>query len=45
LNAQEKEIKEEIGIWVNQDAAINGEIENICTIQGIGNNGKVAFMT
>lgn len=36
LNAQEKEIKEEIGIWVNQDAAIKQEIENICTIPGIG---------
>jgi transposase len=36
LSGQEKEIKEEIENWVNKDSALKQEIENICTIPGIG---------
>lgn len=36
LSGQEKEIKEEIKKWVNMDLVLKQEIENICTIPGIG---------
>ncbi|NQV76141.1 MAG: IS110 family transposase [Bacteroidetes bacterium] len=36
LNGQEKEIKNEIEKWVNKDIVLKNEIENICTIPGIG---------
>ena len=36
LSGQEKEIKKEIENWVNKDVALKQEIENICTIPGIG---------
>lgn len=36
LNGQEKEIKKEIENWVNKDADLKKEVENICTIPGIG---------
>lgn len=36
LSGQEKEIKKEIENWVNKDSALKQEIENICTIPGIG---------
>lgn len=36
LTGQEKEIKKEIGTWISKDANLKQEIENICTIPGIG---------
>jgi len=36
LSGQEKEIKKEIENWVNKDLVLRKEIENICTIPGIG---------
>lgn len=36
LSGQEKEIKKEIENWVNKDADLKKEVENICTIPGIG---------
>jgi len=36
LSGQEKEIKKEIENWVNKDVVLKKEIENICTISGIG---------
>ena len=36
LTRQEKEIKKEIGTWISKDANLKQEIENICTIPGIG---------
>ena len=36
LTGQEKEIKKEIGTWISKDANLKREIENICTIPGIG---------
>lgn len=36
LSGQEKEIKKEIEDWVNKDANLKNEVENICTIPGIG---------
>lgn len=36
LTGQENEIKKEIENWVNMDAALKKEVENICTIPGIG---------
>jgi len=36
LSGQEKEIKKEIVNWVNKDADLKKEVENICTIPGIG---------
>lgn len=36
LSGQEKEIKKDIENWVNKDVGLKNEIENICTIPGIG---------
>jgi transposase len=36
LNKQEKEIKSDITITINQDQKVKKEIENICTIPGVG---------
>jgi transposase len=36
LSGQEKEIKKEIENWVNNDAVLKKEVENICTIPGVG---------
>lgn len=36
LNGQEKEIKKEIANWISTDVNLKQEIENICTIPGIG---------
>ena len=36
LTEKKKEIKKEIGTWISKDANLKQEIENICTIPGIG---------
>lgn len=36
LSQQEKEIKKEIENWVKNDVVLKKEIENICTIPGVG---------
>lgn len=36
LNKQEKEIKSDITICINKDSKVKKEVENICTIPGIG---------
>lgn len=36
LNAQEKEIKGDIDVYIENDAQLRKEIENLCTIPGIG---------
>lgn len=44
LNGQEKEIKKEIENWVNSDAVLKKEVENICTIPGIANLTAVIIL-
>jgi len=36
LNGQEKEIKQDIENWISKDPILQNEINNICTIPGIG---------
>jgi len=44
LSGQEKEIKNEIKNWVNSDAALKKEVENICTIPGIADLTAVIIL-